>query len=205
MKLTGLDIGTTSICGIVTDSLTGGVLKTVTRANDSFINSGKKFERIQDPERIFDIVTGILTELNDGEISAIGISGQMHGMLYYDSEGRAVSPLYTWQDERASLEFEDGVTYAGAVKSYPGYGLATHFYNKENGLVPENATGLCTIGDYVAMRLCGNTKAIMHITNAASLGCFDIERNVFDIQDPLLPEVTKEFVFNEIDFSTVRE
>ena len=27
----------------------------------------------------------------------------MHGILYVDADGNAVSPLYTWQDARGSL------------------------------------------------------------------------------------------------------
>ena len=28
----------------------------------------------------------------------IGLTGQMHGIVYLDRNGKSVSPLYTWQD-----------------------------------------------------------------------------------------------------------
>ena len=43
------------------------------------------------------------------------------------------------------------------------------------------------------MKLCGNNKPVMHISCAASLGCFDIEANRFDIENSMLPEVTADF------------
>ncbi len=40
----------------------------------------------------------------------IGFTGQMHGMLYVDASGMAVSPLYTWQDGSGEIPLEDGRT-----------------------------------------------------------------------------------------------
>ena len=129
----------------------------------------------------------------DGEVDSIGISNQMHGIMYYDADGNAVSPLYIWQDERGNLPYKDGKTYAQYLGSFAGYGLVTDFYNRENSLVPETAVGVCTIGDYIAMKLTGTKKALMHITNAASFGCFDINKNKFTIDNGMLPEVTADF------------
>ncbi|MBR3621384.1 MAG: hypothetical protein IKN56_07715, partial [Clostridia bacterium] len=119
--------------------------------------------------------------------------GQMHGILYTDASGDAVSPLYIWQDMRGAEPLEDNKTASEILGTYPGYGLATHLYNARNALVPESAAFLCTAGDYIAMKLCGKAEPLMHITNAASLGCFDIESGCFGYKSPLLPRVTAEF------------
>ena len=38
------------------------------------------------------------------EVEKIGLTGQMHGIVYIDKEGTCVSPLYTWTGcERKSL------------------------------------------------------------------------------------------------------
>ena len=52
---------------------------------------------MQDPERIWMLVSNALQELVEmhGKPCGIGLTGQMHGMLYVDETGRAVSPLYT--------------------------------------------------------------------------------------------------------------
>lgn len=194
MKIIGIDIGTTSICGVVADADNGRIIKSVTLPNNSFITSDKDYERIQDTEIIMSAVYSLLDELDAKSADAIGFSGQMHGIVYTDAEGNAVSPLYIWQDARANLEYKDGKSYAEHLGCFAGYGLATDFYNEVNGLVPEKAEYLCTIADYAVMKLCGNKTPVCHITNAASLGCFDVVKNEFTINNSRLPKVETDFV-----------
>lgn len=193
MKTIGIDIGTTSICGVAVDTENGEILKSLTKPNNSFIKSEKSYEKIQDTDVIMNSVYEILSELDSADASAIGFSGQMHGIVYTDESGNGVSPLYIWQDERAAAEYKDGKSYAEHLGCFAGYGLATDFYNDVNGLVPEPAKYLCTVADYAVMKLCGLKKPLVHITNAASLGCFDIENNRFNTDNPRLPDVTAEF------------
>lgn len=193
MKFIGIDIGTTSICGVASDE-NGRITESVTLPNNSFIKTEYDYERIQDPDLIIATVESILAKLDATKADAIGFSGQMHGILYTDADGEAVSPLYIWQDERANLPFEGGKTYAEAFGAFAGYGLATDFYNETNGLVPDSAEYLCTIADYAVMKLCGLAKPVTHITNAASLGRFDVEKNSFTVDNRRLPEVTADFV-----------
>lgn len=193
MKIIGIDIGTTGICGVLTDAESGAMIKSVTKPNEAFIKSDKPFEKIQNPDVIMQTVYDILGELDADNASAIGFSGQMHGIVYTDADGKAVSPLYIWQDERAASEYKDGKSYAEYLGCHAGYGNATDFYNRENGLVPENAKYFCTIADYAVMQLCSLKKPVCHITNAASLGCFDVLNNSFTIKNSMLPEVTADF------------
>ncbi len=193
MKIIGIDIGTTSICGIVFDTETQSIIESKTLANNSFIISEKSYEKIQSPELIMNTVYDILGRFYSDDIGAIGFSGQMHGIVYTDENSDAVSPLYIWQDERAAQEYKNGKSYAEHLGCFAGYGLATDFYNEKNGLVPQNAKYLCTIADYAVMKLCGNKKPLVHITNAASLGCFDLVNNKFTVENTRLPEVTAEF------------
>lgn len=194
MKIIGIDIGTTSICGVAVDAVSGEILRSVTLPNTSFISTDKDYERIQDTRVIMDAVYKLLDELDASNADAIGFSGQMHGVVYTDADGNAVSPLYIWQDSRANLEYKDGKSYAEHLGCFAGYGLATDFYNSENGLVPDDAKYLCTVADYAVMQLCGNKIPVCHITNAASLGCFDVEKNVFKIDNPRLPRIETDFV-----------
>lgn len=46
--------------------------------------------------------------------------------------------------------------------------------------MPPAAVTCCTIGDYLAMRLCGLAAPLMDDSNAASIGFFDAERCAFD-------------------------
>ena len=182
----GLDIGTTSICGVLFDTDSGMLVKSITRRNDSALRADVPGARLQDPARAVEIAKTVLRELLEcGRADSIGLTGQMHGIVYVDANGKAVSPLYTWQDGRGNLLYKDGLTYAEyfseqtGTGASTGYGAVTHFYNTVNGLVPEGAVSIATAGDYVAMALAGRSRPVLHPTNAASIGAYDLEGKCF--------------------------
>ena len=179
MKAVGIDIGTTSVCGVMIDVESGCVIESCTKNSDAFLKGCAEWEKIQSVEKIMSVATEILDSFIDDEVAVIGVTGQMHGIVYTDNLGNAVSPLYTWQDERGNLPYKD-TTYAKYLNSFSGYGNVTDFYNRENGIRPENAVSFCTIHDYFVMCLCGLTKPLMHASDAASYGCYDLEENKFN-------------------------
>ena len=204
MHFIGIDIGTSSICGVVYHPSTQSVIS-VTKENCANISSPDNWEKKQDADIIINIVWDIVREFQTRykDIGGIGITGQMHGIVYTDVQGNAVSPLYTWQDGRGNLRYKDNLNYATHLKNitgYPaasGYGLVTHYYNIQNGLVPADAFKLCTIMDYAVMKLSGNNTPLIDPSNAASLGIFDKEKLIFDteaiqkagIEPTILPEI----------------
>ena len=200
LKILGLDIGTTTISAVVADAGTGKILESRTVKNASVIDGSK----LQNPEIIIKTVLEIKDELTSkyAPLTAIGVTGQMHGILYLDKDGNHISPLYTWQDESGNNAY-NGETYSSFLTKTTGhtmasgFGLVTHFVNKEEKNVPENAVMLCTIHDYLVMKLTDRKAPIMHSSDAASLGCFDLEKADFDedalskigIDRSFLPEV----------------
>lgn len=177
----GLDIGTTSICGVLYRVGDG----TVT-ACESGKNAFLPEERYgQDPERIWAVTEKILENLWTEKIAGIGISSQMHGILYVDGHGEAVSPYFTWKDTRGSETAEHNRTYAGLLSErtgYPlssGYGTVTHAWMQWNGCIPSHAEKIANIGDYVGMRLTGRRNPLMSPSIGASLGGFDVESGRF--------------------------
>lgn len=204
MKALGIDIGTTTICLVVYEEESKTVVDGSSRKNvflpDCFC---------QDPERIAAQVTEMLTDLveKNGPVCAIGVSTQMHGILYVDERGQAVTPYYTWKDESGNLPFEGG-TWAGCLaektgyQMYSGYGTVTHFYLDKIGRIPKKAVFLCNIGDYIVMRLCKNTVPRQDISVADSLGGLMADRSGFDraalqaagVSTCYYPEVAKEFL-----------
>ena len=175
MEAVGIDIGTTSICGVAIDTDTGAVLRVVSRDSNAFIKTEREYEKIQSVEKIFSLTLEIMHSLVTEECRVIGVTGQMHGIVYTDKNGRAVSDLYTWQDGRGNLEYKKGLTYAKYLNSYTGYGIVTDLYNRENSLRPAEAESFCTIQDHIVMGLCGNKKPLVHTSDAASLGGFDLK------------------------------
>lgn len=189
MHFIGIDIGTSSICGVAYNFLEKKI-ESVTLNNNTSIESPNAWERIQDTTKIIEHVTKIICEFSTkySDIRGIGITGQMHGILYINNEGNAVSPLYTWQDSRANQIYKDNKTYAEYLSEKTGFslasgfGLVTHFYNKVNNIVPSGAIKLCTIMDYAVMKLSGRKTPLIDYSNGASLGFFDKENLLFDIQ-----------------------
>jgi sedoheptulokinase len=188
MRVIGLDIGTTTICAVVVDGDSGEMIDTITENNDTFLPAQYDWEKLQEPDEIFRRVNKIVQVLSGkyAPIGCIGITGQMHGIVYTDGKGDAVSPLYNWQDGRGDRIYKDGMTYAEFLSSNTnykvatGFGAVTHFYNVINDNVPPSARFICTIHDYAAMKLAQCTIPCMNSSNAASLGLFDIEANCFD-------------------------
>ncbi len=181
MNIVGIDIGTSSIAVVAmeTESLRTTVCRSI--PNDSFIRG---IDRVQDPERTVQLVGTLLAEViaECGRPEAIGMDGQMHGIVYVDSEGKAVSPFYTWEYERGS----DEARYLSERVGYTniGFGMTTHYYLQLSGKIPENAVAFTSIADYVAMRLTGRKTAVVGFDMAASFGCFDLE--MMDFRTDLL-------------------
>jgi len=179
MKAIGIDIGTTSVCGILIDIDSGKMVDSCTKNSEAFIVTDKEWEKIQSVEKIMSVAMEILNGFMAEDVAVIGVTGQMHGIVYTDKDGNAVSPLYIWQDERGNLPYK-GITYAKYLNSFSGYGNVTDFYNRENGIRPDEAVSYCTIHDYFVMQLCGLTKPLMHASDAASFGCYDVKENKFN-------------------------
>lgn len=207
MKYTlGIDIGTTSICAVAADA-SGGIIACESCPNRAALPSEHGFERLQS----VDIITKAVYELIDkvknslGMPAAIGVTGQMHGILYTDRNGNAVSPLYTWQHAGGARLYKNGKTYSEYVSEVtgyptaPGYGAVTHFYNVQNGEVPDNAVFLCTVHSFIAMKLTGGRAPLLHASDAASLGVYDMKKADFDREkigelfgkDGIFPQVTR--------------
>lgn len=205
----GIDIGTTTICAVALDADSFEVRESFTRPNDSALGGGKGYESIFDPERIAGAAADLIGELEKRHSCAcIGISNQMHGMVYAGGDGGAVSPFFNWQDGRGDERGPGGKTWTSELSEltgFPmatGYGLTTHFWFLRNGGVPGGAARIMTIGDYVAGRLCGTAGTPMHVSNAQSLGLFDMAAGRFDpgaleaagMAEGMLPEIASRFL-----------
>jgi sedoheptulokinase len=204
----GIDIGTTTICAAALDAETFELKESLTRPNNSTLAGGRARESIFDSEKIAAIAAGLVSELeNRCPCVCIGISNQMHGMVYGDKNGRAAGPFVNWQDGRGDEKGPEGKTWTAELSEltgFPmatGYGLTTHFWFLRNGGVPSGAARIMTIGDYVAARFCGSAGAPMHVSNAQSLGLFDMDAGRFDpraleaagMDGTLLPEISSLF------------
>ena len=194
----GIDTGTTSI-SVAAVNEAHELIESRTVNHEAFIPGSSHESRIQDPSRIHSLAYDILASLTSkhGRPSAIGFTGQMHGILYVNAQGEAVSPLYTWQDTTGNDSLP--LLREHGLKVSPGYGMATHLHLQKAGKIPHDAVKLSTISDYIAMKLCGNTAPVLSSDMAASWGCFDLNRREFmtdalisaGVNVSYLPEVLK--------------
>lgn len=206
MRAMGIDIGTTTISIILLEGESGELLGSKTISHQAFIEGRHSFNRVQDPEKLYLLTLEGATELaaKYGKPDSIGFTGQMHGVLYVNKEGKAVTPLYTWQDGSGNEKMDDGNTYAENLKktvgtAATGYGMTTHFFLCRNNELPGDAVRMTTISDYIAMRLCNRKLPVIAEDMAASWGCFDLENRKFlkgkmeaaGVRTDCLPELCK--------------
>lgn len=189
MTFLGIDIGTTKIAAVAVDTTASRIVHSASREHRADLKSKEPWAHRQDPDTILAVAHELVEECLAAapeRVEGICVSGQMHGILYLDSDGRPLSALHTWLDARGAVSHPAGGSYAERLsletgyRLAPGFGSVTHYYNNANGLVPDGAASACTILDYVTMRLAGLRQPLSDATTAASLGLFDLERLQFD-------------------------
>lgn len=178
MRAVGIDIGTTSLCLVLYEKESGRILESLA-ADNAFLPGSF----CQDPERIVQLVSDMLNTLLErfGSVDGVGVTSQMHGILYVDDKGKAVSDFYTWKEsakegEQAARLLSESTGYS----LYAGYGTVTHFCLERAGKLPESAVCFVNIGDYLVMRLCGLKRPKTDPTMAASFGGYRIAGQAFD-------------------------
>ena len=198
----GLDLGTSTISAAVLDLHSGALAASRTVPNDTALDS-TGVEREHDAAALCRKAQALLDSLLDeiGGAACIGLTGQMHGIVYRSGQGELLSPLMTWQDGRAGVGDPSPCQRIADLTGYetaPGYGLATCYADLLAGRIPAGTAKLATVMDCFGCRLTGRADPLVHAGNAASLGLFDLERMDFDRSavrmlglDPgILPAVT---------------
>ena len=196
----GIDIGTTTISAAVIDLESKTQVEVFSAPHNSYVERSQFSEQsisviMDKAERMLELIYNSYTG-----IVSIGVTGQMHGILYLNSDGEAVSNLINWQDKRGDIPIKDSMTACQIIKQITGeniatgYGISTHYYNLLKGLAPKSAVGFCSIMDYFAMRLCNNKNPIVHTSVAASFGLFDVIKECFMLDKLALLGINEDFL-----------
>jgi sedoheptulokinase len=190
----GLDIGTTTIVLVALDLETGKLVSSASLPNLR-VPDPASYAHLQDAEAIVASVKALLAKWGGGA-ACLGITGQMHSLLYLDSRGKPASRLHTWMDARAAvpvggklplhqLEERSGRTLP------PGYALATHYAHRMADTVPESAARITGICEFVAEALVGEPLKASDASFLASYGAWDAASGRFDdnfLQELLGPD-----------------
>ncbi len=98
----GLDVGTTGVKAVVL-SPDGGVLARAERGYP--LSTPRPGWAEQDPELWWQAAQAALADVCAGrEVSGIGLSGQMHGLVALDANERVLRPAILWNDQRTAAE-----------------------------------------------------------------------------------------------------
>ncbi len=185
MAILGIDLGTSTLSAVVLDEKTRAVLHSETHKGAGFAALPESWARVQDADALADMGSAVYERLSKSyALSAVALTGQMHGVVPVDESGLAVGPLYTWQDGRGALT-ENGESVCDVLSRETGlsvasgYGLATHVYNLRHNLTDPRTRALTTAAGYLGMRLTGRKRPLLHASDAASLGGYDVRTHRF--------------------------
>jgi len=109
MTILSLDLGTTTITGLLLGGPGATILRAARRRNDAALETDKPLRAEQDPRRLRVLALEVLAELaawaapeRGGPLQGLALTGQMHSLLCVDAAGEPLSPLITWQDRRTA-------------------------------------------------------------------------------------------------------
>lgn len=103
-KLLGIDVGTSG-CKVILIDENGTLLKQAS-AEYPLLTPAPMWTE-QDPEQWWDGVQQCLHEIGEPNPDAIGVTGQMHGSVFLDAEGRVLRNALLWNDQRTVAECEE--------------------------------------------------------------------------------------------------
>lgn len=187
--IVGIDFGTTSLSAVVLDINGKKLLKTITCETNAYIKNIDDKIKEQSVEILSELFYKVLAEIDsipDIEILSYGFTGQMHGIVGLNAEGKIITNLVTWQDKSGDIILEDGKTILDRINSKAesptisnGYGIVTLYkwlhLERQNDI-----QSFCTIADYFAMKLSNIKEIKMSPTMAHSIGLFNLKENSWD-------------------------
>ena len=207
MLFIGIDSGTQSTKAIVLDGESGAILAQAAEKYD-IIDGLPPGHMEQDPDTwvdaTFKAVEACLAAIGDrrSQIRGIGVSGQQHGMVALDAEGRPVRPAKLWCDTSTAAQCEALASAFGGPAGLvaragnaipPGFTAPKILWLKQHE--PDNFARTRTIllpHDYLNFRLTGVAR--MEYGDASGTGLLDVrtrtwDRGIIDLIDPRLHEM----------------
>ncbi len=210
MNALGIDIGTTNLNLSLVDLETGAIVERRSAPNERVVSADES-AYLQDPAGILESVRAMLDSL-EAPIGSICVTGQVHGILYVDADGRPLSPLRTWLDRSGGVEIDGATAHRRLAdrsgKTMPvGYGLLTHYANRLLGRVPEGAARILGINEFVTGSLVGAVLESTDATNLAPFGAFDPIAGTHDpaLLGEILPPGSPSFLSLAAPFSLAGE
>ncbi len=178
--LVGIDVGTSGVKGVAIDE--SGEVLAVAEASYALATPRAGWAE-QDPEDWWEASRSVLDELCEtaGRPAAIGLSGQMHGLVPLDDHDRVIRPAILWNDQRSAREcdeIEQGLGFERLIELTGNRALAGFTAPKLLWLrrhEPESFARIARIAlpkDYVRLRLCDEHAT--DVSDASGTLLFDV-------------------------------
>jgi len=214
MLLLGIDVGTSSIKVAVVDA---GSHKTLASAqypdNEAAILVKQAGWAEQSPDGWWEAVQQAILRANasgaydPGDIAAIGIAYQMHGLVLVDKEQRVLRDSIIWCDSRAVPYGEKAFGHIGKERSLshllnsPGNFTAAKlaWVKEQEPAVYEKISKLLLPGDFIAMKLTGSITTSVSSLSEGIFWDFKEDRlsedvfNYFGFDKDIIPAVQPVF------------
>jgi len=214
MMTVGYDIGSSSIKAAIYDVDSGKTVASGTYPKDEMkIDSPKPGWAEQNPETWWNAVKNVTTEILSGshasasDISAIGITYQMHGLVLVDESKNVLMPSIIWCDSRAVGIGSNAFHEIGEEKclrfllNSPGNFTASklRWVIENEPSIFNKAFKFMLPGDYIAMKLTGEinmtaeglSEGIMWNFESDGPGYFLLRH--LGIDESLLPDIVPVF------------
>ena len=177
----GIDIGTTSVSAVLIDLKDGRNRLTRTQAHNAELPRDIPEANLQNPEILLSITKNLLDDvrIQHSQIDAIGITGQMHGIVPVNHVGKATGPAYTWLDGRAG-QYMDSIESDLGTKIPGGYGAATLYSLLRTNSLDPRTVAVADIPGWVAAGIIHSKKMKTSASLAHSLGLFSMDNQQFN-------------------------
>ena len=190
----GIDCGTQGTKAIILDAVSGQVLGQGAAAHK--LISGANGRREQDPAQWLDALTlatrrALLAADVDGQaILGMGVSGQQHGLVLLDHQGKVLRPAKLWCDTETTEENDRLLTHLGGDKGSlerlgvviaPGYTVSKLLWTREQH--PEIFSRIAHVmlpHDYLNYWLTG--RSCSEYGDASGTGYFNVRTRQWDLQ-----------------------
>lgn len=202
--LIGIDIGTSGCKSVLIDDL-GEV---VARAQKEYpLSIPKPGWSEQDPEDWWKAVKITIKKLikdcpSTSSIKAVGLSGQMHGLVILDRDSKVLRPCILWNDQRTEKQCKKIYERVGGIEALlrltnnrmlPGYTGGKILWVRENEPhLYEEIRVILNPKDYIRFRLTGEFAT--EVSDASGTGLFNVRKREWSYELLDILEIPKGWV-----------
>jgi xylulokinase len=206
MKTLGIDVGTGGTRAVVIDP-DGKVVASATAEHVPFVSTRTGWAE-QDPEdwwrATITVVREVLSQSSSDEIKAVGLSGQMHGLVLLNQTDEVLRPAIIWCDQRTDSQCKSLTELVGANRlieltcnpALTGFTLPKMLWVREwEPEVWRSVRSVLLPKDYVRLKLSGDRGT--DVADASGTLLFDVKArrwssemlSATEIDERLLPRV----------------